>query len=124
MDEQQQQSAEQASGSEQKVLTVDSHGNICGDTSHIDPHILEQLTTPEARAQIRQMYKDHRGSSSGGRRELKKQMPVPRYLADASAGERRDLRGSVPAGMSKSEAKRLRRKWTKAAIKQQHGRTA
>jgi hypothetical protein len=93
------------------IVSVDAKGRVVGDTSAIDPHILEQLADPGTQAQIRALYRDNR---YGKKEEAK----PPRYLND---GARRDFSHMRPAGMSAKDFKRYRktytRKMTKAAIK-------
>lgn len=45
---------------EQMSITVDPQGNILGDTSHMDPHILAQLQTPAAQKSMREQYRASR----------------------------------------------------------------
>lgn len=90
-------------------VTVDAKGSVIGDTSHIDPHILAQLSTPQVQEQIRGLYR-----SSRYEREQPREV---RYFND---GERRDFSHLRPAGMDAKQFKRLRkqtfRNMTKATI--------
>lgn len=107
-----QPSAEIPAGVEQIPLTVDAQGNVIGDTSHVDPHILAQLSTPESQAKIREMYR-----SSRYQKEPKR---TPQYINE---GQRRDFTHLRPAGMDNKTFRRLRkqtfRKLTKQTIKVQ-----
>lgn len=51
---------EEPEGIQQLQLTIDPQGNITGDTSHIPEHILAQLTSPQAQAQMRSQYRASR----------------------------------------------------------------
>jgi hypothetical protein len=110
-------------GAEQITITSDADGNIIGDTSHIDPHILAQLQTPQAREQIRDMHeswKNGGGKLPGQHRHPKEPKREPRYLNE---GTRRDFTHLRPAGMDAKTFKTLRkqqfRKMRKAALKMQ-----
>jgi len=121
------QTAEEApveipAGVEQIPVTVDKHGEIVGDTSNIDPGILAQMSTPEAKAQIAEIW---RKSKYGKKDEA--QLPPPRYLNE---GFRRDFKNLRPASMSAKDFRKQRRrdarKLTKQAIRfmenQRHGK--
>lgn len=106
-------------GVEQIPITVDSQGNVIGDTSHLDPNILAQLSTPESQAKIRDMYRSSRYQKEPAR--------APKYINE---GQRRDFSHLRPAGMDNKTFRSLRkqtfRKLTKQTIKVQrsieHGR--
>lgn len=99
-------------GVEQIPVSVDAKGNVIGDTSGIDPHILAQLASPEAQAQIREMYR----ASRYGTEE-------PRPIKLLNEGERRDFTKIRPQGMDaktwKRQRKKMFRKFTKETIKVQ-----
>lgn len=84
-------------GVAQKTVTVDARGNIVGDTSAIDPHILEQLQSPEAQAQIKDMYRTSRYG--------KKEKREPKYLNE---GQQRRITNVRPKGMDRQETKAFR----------------
>lgn len=92
-------------------VTVDKHGEIVGDASHLPAELLAQMSTPEAKAQIASIWRN----SHYGKKEPKRE---PKYL---TKGERRDFTSLRPAGMDAKTFKQLRkrqfRKLTKAAIK-------
>jgi len=92
-------------------VTVDKHGEIVGDASHLPAELLAQMSTPEAKAQIASIWRN----SQYGKKEPKRE---PKYL---TKGERRDFASLRPAGMDAKTFKQLRkrqfRKLTKAAIK-------
>ena len=93
-------------GTETVSVTVDEHGQIHGDTSHIPPEILAQLQTPEAAAMMGKQYRDfHGGKVKTGRREIKAQIPKPRLIAE---GTTRDLRHLAPEGMSRRDRRKLK----------------
>lgn len=97
---------------EQKTLTVNARGEICGSIEGIDPEQLNQLTSPEGKERIRKMYKDAHGT---GRRELRRAIELN--------SEHRDFRHLMPPGMSNTEFKHLRRqfmrKMSKTALRTQ-----
>lgn len=104
-------------GVEQVSITSDADGNIIGDTSHIDPHILAQLQTSQAREQIRDMHESYK--NGGGR--LPRQKEPKRELRYLNQGARRDFTHLRPAGMDAKAFKTLRkqqfRKMHKSALK-------
>ena len=103
-------------GTQQLAVTVNPQGDIIGDTSHIPDNILRQLQTPEAREQMGQQYREYH--RDGGRRKVNVEIK-PRMLT--KPGERRDMTGLKPPGMSTREFKRFRRlqmrTWSKEALK-------
>lgn len=111
-------------GVEQVPVTVDKHGEIVGDTSNIDPGILAQMSTPEAKAQIAEIWR----KSKYGKKE-DAALPAPRYLNE---GYRRDFKNLRPSGVSSKEFRQKRRKAARKLTKQairfmenhQHGQSA
>lgn len=95
------------------IVSVDSKGNVVGDTSKIDPNILAQLADPATKAKIQQMYRD-------GRYGKKEEPKPPRYLNE---GVRRDFSKMKPANMTNKQFKTLRKKafreLTKKTLKMQ-----
>lgn len=87
-------------GIEQKTITVDAQGNVVGDTSDLDPHILTQLQSPEAQAQIRDMYRTSRGMGKEKKRE-------PKYLNERE--DRRPFADTRPSGVSPKDWRKMGR---------------
>lgn len=91
---------EEIDGIKQLQLSIDPQGNILGDTSHIPEHILAQLVTPQAMAQMREQYRASR---------------YPAVEPSKKAGyinEREDRRlfiESKPKGMDSKEWRKLQR---------------
>ena len=116
--------AEIPEGLEQVSITSDAEGNIIGDTRHIDPNLLAQLQTPEARKQIAEMHEAWK--NNGGKlpqRAQKEPKREPRYLNE---GTQRFVTTKRPKGMTRAEAKAFRaairherHKLRKAALKMQ-----
>lgn len=112
----------------QVAITVDSDGNIVGDTSAIPAEILAQLQSPESQARIRDLYQSYHGggttqANSGkviqmrkphpdGRRESKRQ---PQFL---NQGERRDFTAFRLPGQSRKDFRRGYRQYVKQMQKQ------
>lgn len=86
-------------GVAQKTVTVDAKGNIVGDTSAIDPHILEQLQSPEAQAQIKDMYRTSRYG--------KKEKRETKYLNERE--DRRPFAETRPPGISSKDWRKMGR---------------
>ena len=100
-------------GAEQKTITVDAQGNVVGDTSELDPAILAQLQTPEAQAQIKDMYRTSRYG--------KKEKRETKYLNERE--DRRPFAETCPPGMSRKDWRKMGRmrihKSRKAILKTQ-----
>lgn len=94
-------------GIAQISVTVDPQGNLIGDTSHLDPHILDQLQTPEAKAMMRSQYRGARYEDEPKR--------APKYVNE---GTRRDFTKLRPAGMDRATHRKLKRKVFKDLNKQ------
>jgi hypothetical protein len=98
-------------GIQQLAISVNPQGEIIGDTSHLDPHILAQLQTPEAQKSMREQYR----TSRYGVEEKRE----PRYLNERE--DRRVFIDRKPKGVdSKAWRKACRkaiRKTGKAARK-------
>lgn len=99
---------EEVEGIKNLELRIDPQGNILGDTSHIPEHILSQLTTPKAMAQMREQYRASR---------------YPTVEPSKKAGyinEREDRRlfiESKPKGMDSKEWRKLQRAKIRASRK-------
>jgi hypothetical protein len=79
-------------------IQADDEGNIVGDTSGIPDHILAQLQTPEARAQIAKQQKDYRYAYRAAQKEPPRPM---RYLNERE--DRRLFADRCPPGMTSKE---------------------
>lgn len=115
------EAAQPIDGTQTLEVTVDEHGQIHGDTSHIPPEILAQLQTPEAAEMMGKQYREfHGGKVKTGRREIKAQMPQPRTVTPV--GKTRDLRHLAPPGMNRRDRRKLKhlafKQFNKAAIAQ------
>jgi hypothetical protein len=105
---------------QQLSLTVNARGEL-RNTEGLSPELIAQMSTPEARARIRGMYKDFNGT---GRRETR--------VAPEVKSEHRNFTNLKPPGMSNAEFTKLRRSqfraWTKNTLKmqrrQRHGESA
>lgn len=86
-------------GIKQLELRIDPQGNITGDTSHIPEHVLAQLTTPKAQAQMRQQYRDSRYAPEASK-------PV-KYINERS--DRRLFIETKPKGMDAKEWRKQKR---------------
>lgn len=98
---------EDIDGVKQLQLTIDPQGNITGGTSHIPAHILEQLTTPQAMAQMREQYRASRYAPEPPR-------PV-RYINERE--DRRLFIESKPKGVDAKEWRKLQRSKIRASRK-------
>ena len=96
------------------TISVDAKGNVVGDTSGIDPHILEQLQSPASQKQIREMYRQSRYPAD-----------PPRETVYIAQGTTRDLRRHqlIPGRIGRRLRRQYLRKVSKAKIKgAEHGR--
>lgn len=101
-------------GVEKLAITVDPEGNILGDTSQIEPHILEQLKSPEAQAQIKEMYESYHNPKSKKPRPLRGYLDEPKPEVKFVEPTRR------PSGVTRKDYRKMKqknfKKWTKAAM--------
>lgn len=113
--------AEEQKDIEQLAVSIDAHGNVIGDTSHLPEHILAQLSTPEAAKMMREQYRASRYGTPEPPREV-------RYVNERQ--DRRIFADSKPPGMTtkewRTQSRARMRKWRKAALKTKrsidHGR--
>jgi hypothetical protein len=102
------------SAADAPTISVDARGNVVGDTSGIDPHILEQLQSPASQKQIREMYRQSRYPQD-----------QPRETVYIAKGVTRDLRQHqiIPGRIGRRLRRQYLRKVSKINAKgESHGR--
>jgi hypothetical protein len=99
-----------------KPTHITAQGKLAGDLSHLDQGTIDQLSTPEMQARLKQMYREQFGS---GRRETRAQLMAEIRVNAAP----RSFESWRPQGMSRTEFRALRRQkfrqWRKNALRQQ-----
>lgn len=94
-------------GLQELCVSIDPQGNVVGDTSRIPEHILAQLQSPEAKAQMRTQYRDSRYEKD-----------PPRKLKYLNTGGTRDLTRLRAPGQTRKEFRAFKSKMFKNLTKQ------
>lgn len=126
-------------GVEQIPITVDKNGDIVGDLTNVPQHVIDQLSTSEAKARINALWKESKYGKKEPPRPVKYITetivdPIRHGLGDPKAAvfQRRDftaLRMADPrtAGMDARTFRRLKKKafhkMSKAVLRNQRSQT-